>query len=69
MKTSLTERRPIAATHSHKIQNISKTITKSQSLPAKKIPALEKTCPNDSEGPLSSPHCEYTCAASNGAPT
>jgi len=35
----------------------------------KEIPKLTKKCPNDCEGPLCSPHCEYTCAASTGAPT
>ncbi|XP_070854651.1 uncharacterized protein [Drosophila suzukii] len=29
---------------------------------------LKKTCPDYCEGPLHSPLCEYTCAASTGAP-
>jgi len=32
------------------------------------IPKLKKTCPDDCEGPLYSPFCEYTCVASTGAP-
>jgi len=32
------------------------------------IPKLKKMCPDDCEGPLYSPFCEYTCVASTDAP-
>jgi len=52
----------------HVVPNIAKTIKTLAPPENVAIPKLKKTCPDDCEGPMYSPHCEYTCAASTGAP-
>ncbi|KAH8393138.1 hypothetical protein KR200_006747, partial [Drosophila serrata] len=67
----LSERKTIA-THTSTypaIQNIAKAKLKLSPPEEIEIPKLKKKCPNDCEGPLFTPHCDYTCAASTGAPT
>jgi len=68
LKTSLEVKNPIHATHSANIQVINNVkLTKPPS--PKQLPKRPKLCPKDCEGPLNSPHCEYTCAAGTGPPS
>jgi len=73
IKTLISERQNQAtATNTHTypaIKSLAKTNVKLPPPQKKEIPKFTKKCPNDCEGPLCSPHCEYTCAASTGAPT
>jgi len=60
------------ATNTHTypaIKSLAKTNVKLPPPQKKEIPKFTRKCLNDCEGPLCSPHCECTCAASTGAPT
>ncbi|KAH8356729.1 hypothetical protein KR200_005871 [Drosophila serrata] len=64
--------RKITATHTSaysEIENIAKAKLELSPPEEIKIPKLKKKCPIDCEGPLFTPHCGYTCAASTGAPS